>query len=92
MLAVMTQPFSTFGARLRTLREAAGLSQRELARQMGIRQSSVSGWEAGRNTPQLNLAARLAQALGVKIGELMTPDLLAAQGESAEDEPKGEEQ
>ena len=39
-------------SRLRALREAAGLSQRELARQIGQDQSNIRYWEQSGNFPR----------------------------------------
>lgn len=39
------------GTRIKTLREAAGLSQAELARKLNISRSSVNAWESGLSAP-----------------------------------------
>lgn len=54
-----------FGERLRELREAAGLSQAELARRTGIAQQSIAVWEAGKSDPGWSKVMKLAEALGV---------------------------
>ena len=56
---------------LRKLREQAGLSQRELARQIGERQSNVSFWERTGLIPRSDKLASIAQALGVTVEELL---------------------
>ncbi len=56
-----------FGRRLRELREAAGLSQKELADRMGVQQTAVSWWERGRREPSFGNAVKLAEALGVNV-------------------------
>jgi len=53
------------GARLRELRQAAGLTQAELARRTGIHRPNIARVEAGRHTPSLETLARLAAAIGV---------------------------
>ncbi len=53
------------GARLRSLRVQAGLTQAELARRTGIHRPNIARVEAGRHTPSLETLARLAQAIGV---------------------------
>jgi transcriptional regulator with XRE-family HTH domain len=58
------------GARLKRLREAAGLSQPELSRRAGIPLGTLRGWEYGRRTPLLDAAARLADALNITLDEL----------------------
>ena len=59
------------GARLKKLREAAGLSQRELARQIGDRQSNVQFWEATGKLPRSDLLVPIAKALGVTVEDLL---------------------
>ncbi|MGA7124139.1 MAG: helix-turn-helix transcriptional regulator [Polyangiaceae bacterium] len=58
-------------SRLRKLREAAGLSVRELARQIGEDHSNVSFWERTGNLPRSNVLLPIAQALGVSVEELL---------------------
>lgn len=53
------------GARIRSLRLAAGLTQAELARRTGIHRPNIARVEAGRHTPSLETLARLAAAIGV---------------------------
>ena len=55
----------TFGARLRTLREAAGLTQEELAERAGLTSYAVSALERGRRQrPYPHTVRCLADALG----------------------------
>jgi transcriptional regulator with XRE-family HTH domain len=56
---------------LRRLREAAGLSQRELARIIGQDQSNVSFWERTGKTPKSEVLVPMAAALGVTVEELL---------------------
>lgn len=57
--------------RLRQLREAAGLSQQQLADLVGTRQGTISDHERGKATRiDYDLIERLADALGVEPGEL----------------------
>ena len=58
-------------SRLRTLREAAGLSQRELARQIDQDQSNIRYWEQSGNFPRSDVLIPMAQALGVSVEELL---------------------
>jgi transcriptional regulator with XRE-family HTH domain len=54
------------GVRLREVREAAGLSQRELARQAGLSHEAVSRLERGDTViPRWSTMRRLAGALGM---------------------------
>lgn len=56
--------------RLKELREAAGLSQSQLAKAAEVPVGSLRNWEYARRTPLLDAAARLAKALGVTLDEL----------------------
>ena len=58
-------------SRLRQLREAAGLSLRELARQIGEEHSNVRYWEHSGNLPRSNVLVPMANALGVTVEELL---------------------
>jgi ribosome-binding protein aMBF1 (putative translation factor) len=48
-------------------REAAGLTQTELARCMGTTQSAIAAIEAGARTPTVDLLERLARACGRRL-------------------------
>ncbi len=58
-------------SRLKAFREAAGLSQRELARQIGQDQSNVRYWERSGNLPRSDVLLPMAKALGVTVEELL---------------------
>lgn len=62
---------------IRTLREARGLTQRDIAEQIGVTDKAVSKWESGRGLPDISLVEPLAGALGVSIAELLTGDVRA---------------
>ena len=62
------------GARLRSLRVAAGLTQTELAAQSGVPHETISRLELARRSPQAETVARLADALGVAPGDLVSGD------------------
>ena len=55
---------------LRRFREAAGVSQSELAEQAGVSRQLIGAAEAGRNTPRVDAGLALAEALGVSVEEL----------------------
>lgn len=56
----------SLGTRIRTLREAGGLTQMDLALAIGVTQAAVSAWEAG-NSLNLKLQTflRILDVLGV---------------------------
>ena len=58
-------------SRLRTLREAAGLTVRELARQIDEQHTNVLYWETSGNLPRSNVLVPMAKALGVTVEELL---------------------
>src|SRR4051794_2809464 len=60
-----------FGERLRELRLSRGMSQAELARQAEVTTNYISRLEGGGAAPGIDLAARLALALGVPVAELL---------------------
>ena len=59
-------------AAIRSLREGAGLTQRQLADQLGVTDKAVSKWETGRGLPDVTLVEPLARALGVSVAELLS--------------------
>ena len=59
------------GTTIKTLREAKGLTQAELADQLGVSDKAVSKWETGKGFPDSSLLQPLAAALGVSVIELL---------------------
>lgn len=64
----------TFAKRLFSVREEKGLSQSELAKQLGIPKSSLCFYEKGKALPSLDKAYELAEKLGVSIDYLVGRD------------------
>ena len=58
---------TAFGARVRELREAAGLSQQALADLAGMHRQGVHKLEAGEREPAWGSVLALAKALGVSV-------------------------
>lgn len=52
-------------------REAANMTQAQLAKELGVSASTVAMWEIGVNVPQTRKLKALATALGVAIEELL---------------------
>ena len=67
----MTKTLS-FAARLRSLREARGWPVAELAARAGLSRQAVWRLESSRRRPGLDAIERLAEALGVPAGELLS--------------------
>ena len=59
------------GARLAALRKAAGLSQAELARTIGVPQQNVAYWETTNKPPRSEVLPTMAKALGVRVEDLL---------------------
>lgn len=71
----------TFGKALRAAREAAGLTQRELAEKADVADKYLSRVEVGAATPSIFIASKFARALGLPLDVLTTA---AASPEHAE--------
>ena len=61
-----------FGTRLARLRQAAGYSQRDLARESGISQRMIAYYEKQPQYPPVHVLSQLAEALGVPADQLFT--------------------
>ena len=55
--------------RVRELRVAAGMTQKALADQLGVTVPTVSKWELGQRTPELERVFRMTLIFGVPIEE-----------------------
>lgn len=60
--------------RIKELREAAALQQKQVAASMGVLQTAVSNWETEVALPKARELPRLARVLGCSINELFVPD------------------
>ncbi len=57
---------------IKRLREAKGLTQTELAEQIGVGCKAVSKWETSKGLPDISLIEPLSHALGVSVMELLS--------------------
>lgn len=75
------QAFSDTGARLKLLRELAGISQRELAKRAGMTNSSISTIEQGVVSPSIQSLGRILSAIPISLGDFFsfTPDAIVVQ-------------
>jgi len=62
------------GATIRRLRETKGITQQQLADEVGVSDKAVSKWETAKGLPDITLIEPLAKALGVSVMELMSGD------------------
>lgn len=76
----MEQPTKmTMGAMLAALRKGRGMTQAELAEQMGVTDKAVSKWERDISCPDVNVLPRLAELFGVSVDELLQARAVPAQ-------------
>ena len=61
-----------FGRYIKEKRKEAGLSQKELAKQLFVSESAVSKWERGLSYPDMTLVTSLCEILHVSEHELLT--------------------
>ena len=69
--AIHTPAYRAFCAQLRERREAAGLTQAELAATLHVTQSFVSSYEAGGRRLDLVELDQISAALGTTLGEVV---------------------
>lgn len=60
-----------FGRNLEEARGWIGMSQGQLAREVGVDQSQVARLESGERCPQLDRMVALADALGIQVRDLL---------------------
>jgi len=70
-VAMSEQPRPSHGKHLRALREAVGISQRELARMLDVHYSNVSFWERTGTVPRSTLVPKMAEILGVSVEQVL---------------------
>lgn len=59
------------GEKLRAAREAAGLTQQQLAEKVGVQQRDISRWEHCHREPGVLIVKKMAQALGCSMDDLV---------------------
>ena len=57
--------------RLRELRLCCGLTQEQVAQQLNVTRQTVSGYEAGRTEPGIDILRKMAEIYEVEIGDLV---------------------
>lgn len=67
------------GGRLRTARRSVGLTQKQLAEQLGVESVTVSRWERDVTTPSLPRLRRIAELTATTVSDLVrAPDTASA--------------
>ena len=71
----MTEPaIAAVGPRVKALREAGGMSLRDLAERSGVSAPMLSQVERGETSPTLQVAARIASGLQLRLSQLLRLD------------------
>ncbi|MDE4131977.1 helix-turn-helix domain-containing protein [Phaeobacter sp. QD34_3] len=63
---------ATFGDRVAAAREAAGMNQSQLARRLGVKKSTLMGWEQDLSEPRANKLSMMSGLLNVSMSWLLT--------------------
>lgn len=64
------------GVFIQTLRKGKGLTQKELAEQVGVSDKTISKWENGNGIPDTMSLPLLCESLGVRVSELLAGETL----------------
>jgi transcriptional regulator with XRE-family HTH domain len=78
---------ATFGDRLAAARDAAGLSQGELAERLGVKTNVVRAWEEDIKEPRANRLQMLSGMLNISLSWLLTGVGEGVDGPVEEEEP-----
>lgn len=57
-----------------SLRRRSGLSQEQLAEQVGVSRQAISKWESGLSTPELENLLALSRCFGITVDQLTSED------------------
>ncbi len=60
-----------FGRQLKELRQAKGMTQKELGEVLGFCNQTVSFWESGRREPDYDCLVRISNFFEISIDELL---------------------
>lgn len=63
---------ATFGDRVAGAREAAGMTQAQLARRLGVKKSTLNAWEQDLSEPRANKLSMMAGLVNVSIMWMLT--------------------
>ncbi len=74
MAIAAQEPVTSIGPRVRALREAMDLSLRDLAERSGVSAPMLSQVERGETSPTLQIAARIAAGLELRLSQLLRLD------------------
>ncbi|MDD2431603.1 MAG: helix-turn-helix transcriptional regulator [Firmicutes bacterium] len=82
----------TFGEKLQILRKSNGISQEQLASQIGVSRQAISKWELGVSMPDTDNVIEVSKIFGVSIDYLLNVEIESTQStarqKEIEDAPK----
>ena len=64
-----------FSENLKSIRQARGMTQEELATRLHVVRQTISKWEKGLSVPDADLLIRLAEALDTTVGQLLGAEI-----------------
>ena len=74
----------TFGEKIQKLRKEAGMSQEELAYQLGVSRQAISKWERGNGYPETEKIVRMSKIYHVTLDYLLNEEDVQTQEANAE--------
>jgi len=63
-----------FGEKLTKLRKQKGLSQEELGYELNVTRQTISKWELGQTTPEMEKLVEMSRVFGVTVDELTSQE------------------
>ena len=81
--AKMAKEKAQLGERIRSARAAKGWKQKHLAAEVEVEPITVSRWERGATTPDLDVLGRVAEATGMPVGYFVGGAVPASSGDSS---------
>ncbi len=70
---VITMDKATIGTRIKYERQKLGLTLEELGNQLGVSKQGLSGWEHGRNMPDIILLAEMSKIFSITMEDFFMP-------------------
>ena len=67
------------GSFISEMRKDKGLTQKELADQVGVSDKAVSRWETGKGLPDTSIMPELCKVLDINVNELLSGERLNAE-------------
>ena len=64
------------GENLKARRKKKGMSQKDLAKKVGVTTQTIINWESGKSWAQIDTLGLLCSAIGLKISELSNIDIM----------------